>query len=175
MLGSLALTLQYSYWRHLRIVIFLGGMGAMLWMALTFGSYQPGIRYHLGLRSLSEYYKTMNLPMGTWGASEVLKALKPEGKIAVFGEYPHLISHPAAFSVNISLELDRNFRDTEDFMETLTKKGVQYLVITKGTLSFVQTNNPTGWIAQSLREGRLKIVNNDPAVALLLNPDFKVH
>ena len=91
----------------------------------------PGIKYHLGHVSLSDYYDKMGFPFLSIASSKPLQELKSTGAIALFCESPHLIQHPQSLPVSYyskSFDPHANFK-YQDFKRCFIDHQIEHVLL----------------------------------------------
>lgn len=150
--------------KKLNFIILFFAIICYLQLLASHSKFLPGLRYHLGQQSLSEYYINMSTPIGSIN-KDVFSNLLDGKYIAISSEFAGAFYHPKVTYVNCSNVFDKKkFKNSEDFLKTLTQENIQYVISDKSLDSGLSK-----WSEKAANESGLKIVSQKYDITIYEN------
>lgn len=116
--------------KEIKILLFLLASTGILYLISERAFYLPGVKYHLGKRTLEAYYKLNGPYLGAIANHPRVSSLQPRGYIAVISEHPHLIQHAMTKVIRFSIHFDKKaFENERQLLEKLNTVGIEYLIV----------------------------------------------
>lgn len=154
----------------LRRIIFGMSLFSLAYVCYKQSTFLPGIRYHLGQKNLSEFYRSIGYHFTSFSTSHKVRELEKQGKLAVFAELDFSVRNKNAIWIKQSEVFnDSNIKSTSDFHRLLINNNIFHCLIElrddEDKYAYCLTNGK--WIQKCIKEDLLSVINEGPTHQLL--------